>query len=70
MAVTEQLSISVKIKLCQQIITRGDNSKKACFKRTTKFFWESRDFAGNPETGNFLGKMKYFWDIAELKSKV
>lgn len=25
----------------------GHNSNKTCFRRKTKFFWESGDFAGN-----------------------
>ena len=43
--------------------TGGDNSKKACFGRKTKFFRESGDFAGNRETRVYLGNMTYFRDI-------
>ena len=44
--------------------TGGDNSKRACFGRTTKFLRESGDWE------IFLEIRTYFWDIAGLKSEV
>ena len=41
----------------QDLLMEGDNSNKACFRRKTKFFRESGDFARNWETWeNFSGK--------------
>ena len=53
--------------------TGGVNSKKGCFGRKTKFFWESEDFVGIGEAWeNFrgkrsggvqiLGNLRVFWE--------
>ena len=42
----------------------GVNSKKGCFGRNTKFFRESKDFAGNRETSEI------FWETWSNKVKI
>ena len=42
----------------------GVNSKKGFFRRNTKFFWESEDFAGNWET------WEIFWETQSNKVKI
>ena len=52
----------------------GDaNSKKGCLGRKTKFFQESKDFAGNRETGNVWEDMKLkfqeIWEFLRISNQ-